>query len=357
MRFGILIGAPLLFACAVDPTLETTSQDARIHNRLGANRLGANRLGANRLGANRLGANRLGANRLTLNPIGAADLLSTDDGRNVLSYIVSCAVPETETLVGTHGTCSADSDCGTIEPGTCTAGTCSYSFPGLLGLAPAWLDEQLDSTGKGWVSACMFARVNAHDTAEEISLRGAHRSLTVSPDEATLYSVEEGAFYGNLFTPLDQPIDWNACQGAGQAAGESGGLVLRDCAEPDPTNPNLTQCGFKFAGDCADFTPDTPSSYACRALVTADSSDDGDDDHDCGGHGHHHGHHDNGHHWGWSHHSHSNHHGHGGDDDDDATATAGDHGMFYVDCHAQAGPAGWRHSHEYQQVITTYVTP
>src|SRR5262249_5145934 len=122
----------------------------------------------------------------------------------------------------------------------------------------------------GWISACLYARVNANDTAEAISLRGKNDGLTVTPDEASIYTVEEGAFYGNFFRDdLSEPIDWNACRGSGQASGEFGGLVLRDCTEPDDTNPGFTKCGFKYGGDCADYTPEFPSPFACRRFDTA----------------------------------------------------------------------------------------
>jgi hypothetical protein len=147
---------------------------------------------------------------------------------------------------------------------TCAAEHCVFS--GSLGLAADWIDHRLASKDERWVSACMFARVNAFDTAEAISLRGAHPGLTVSPDEGSLYTVVEGAFYGNLFTHEDDPIDWNACRGEDQASGEFGGLVLRDCTEPDPDNPGRTMCGFNDAGDCRDYTPDFPSPYACKSF-------------------------------------------------------------------------------------------
>jgi hypothetical protein len=81
--------------------------------------------------------------------------------------------------------------------------------------------------------------------------------LKADAAEREKYPLEEGAFYGNVFVPLDQPIVWIACRGADQAAGEFGGLVDRDCAEPDPAHPGLTVCGFTFAGDCASFTGET----------------------------------------------------------------------------------------------------
>ena len=111
--------------------------------------------------------------------------------------------------------------------------------------------------------------MNAHATAEPISLRGDYPALALSPGEAEAYTAEEGAFYGQVFTTDDEPINWIACRGQGQAAGEFGGLVVRDCAEPDLLNdPTRTQCGFKYAGDCADFTPVFPSEYACKKFDT-----------------------------------------------------------------------------------------
>ena len=60
---------------------------------------------------------------------------------------------------------------------------------------------------------------------------------------------------------LGDPIDWNACQGVDQAAGETGALIERDCAEPDG-NTGLTKCGFNYAGACGDFEP----HFACKGF-------------------------------------------------------------------------------------------
>ncbi len=224
-------------------------------NRLATNKLATNRLATNRLATNRLATKALSSNSLQASP---TDLLNTADGRDVYAYLINCALPEGVTIEATI-TGAAD----TAPPATlytCSGGTCS--FPGGIGLAEYWIDHKLDAKGQRWVSACIFARVNAHDTAEPVSLRGPHDSLTVTADEAAQFPIQEGAFYGNLFTG-DNPIDWNACRGSGQAAGEFDGLVDRDCTEPD-SDPTKTQCGFNYAGDCADYTPVLPSPYACK---------------------------------------------------------------------------------------------
>jgi hypothetical protein len=178
---------------------------------------------------------RLSDGRTTVNMDSAGKLLSTEDGREVFSFVVSCALPGNVTL-------EADVDGTTFE------------FNGELGLAPEWMTSSLDSVGQGWVSACIFARVNAADVAVPISVRGANLALATDADERSVWSVEEGAFYGNLFTPLDQPILWIACRGAGQVTQpDASGLADRRCATPDPANPGLTMCGFIFAGDCGSF--------------------------------------------------------------------------------------------------------
>jgi hypothetical protein len=238
----------LLAACADVPGESTTRATVLTANRVTVNGVTANRVTVNRLPATRLSTSRLSDGTLSVNMDSAGKLLSTEDGREVFSFIVSCALPSDIML-------SADVD-----------GT-TYGFSGELGLAPEWLTSSLTSEGQGWISACIFARVNANDVALPISMRGANLALATDADERAAWSVEEGAFYGNLFTPMDQPILWVACRGAGQASGEFGGLIERDCAEPDPGNPGFTRCGFIYAGDCGSFS----SNQACEQFSAGGS--------------------------------------------------------------------------------------
>ena len=273
--------ASLLVACTdeMEPEEGTGSQSVVVDNRLAANRLAANRLAANRLAANRLAANRLAANRLKLDPLAAGDLLTTAEGIELLTFVVSCALPSGVTLVA--------EDPVTHDP---------HEFFGELGLAPRWANRKLDKIGQRWISACLFSRVNANNVTVPISLRGPHRGLVTTAAERAGWTQEEGAFYGNLFLPLNTPIEWIACRGRAQAAGETGGLADRDCTEPDPLNPGKTLCGFTFAGDCGDYPP-APEGRACRTFsqhgyyascsdepvfgaAHHDSHDDDDDDDD-----------------------------------------------------------------------------
>jgi hypothetical protein len=234
----LITTASLLAACTDFSAESTKSSTVLTGNRVTANRVTANRVTANRLPAARLMGSRLSDGRTTVNMDSAGKLLSTEDGREVFSFVVSCALPGNVTL-------EADVDGTTFE------------FTGELGLAPEWLTSSLGSVGQGWVSACIFARVNAADVALPISVRGANLALATDADERSVWSVEEGAFYGNLFMPLDQPILWIACRGAGQLTQPgASGLADRQCAKPDPANPGYTMCGFIFAGDCGSFSTD-----------------------------------------------------------------------------------------------------
>jgi hypothetical protein len=256
--------APLfLVACAIDsPDMSTTEQHTEIDNRLAGNRLAGNRLAGNRLAGNRLAGNSLSSTRLEALEA-TADMLKTEDGREVYSYMVGCALEEGMTI---EATVPSAPD---VRPPdfnyTCKNHRCKFS--GGVGLAPGWAWHRLGETDQRWVSACLFARVNAHNAFEMISLRGRNDALGVSWREASKYTLQEGAFYGNLFTDDPDPNakpDWHACRGADQAAGEYGGLELRDCAEPDPANPGLTQCGFQYAGDCGDYSYRSRTDFACE---------------------------------------------------------------------------------------------
>ena len=97
--------------------IASTSQAAETHNRLATNRLATNRFATNRLATNRLSADP-----------SAEELLSTEDGRDVYSYIISCALPADVTIVA-------------------TVDGIPYDFPGSIGLTPA--GSTIRSTRKG----------------------------------------------------------------------------------------------------------------------------------------------------------------------------------------------------------------
>jgi hypothetical protein len=275
-----------------EPNLSMSTQGVLEGNKIISNKIISNRLQLNKIISNKIISNKLSNFRYR---IAANDLMSTADGREVLDYVVSCAIPSGVTLEGRH------------------AGV-TYEFHGGVGLAPRWLDRALREGEQRWVSACLISRVNRFGIPVEISIRGPHDALVVSTGEAQDFTREEGAFFGNVFTPINEPIIWNACRGRNEASSESGDLDLRDCAEPDPANPGFTLCGFNYVGDCQDWTPPS-NAYACKKFQEPRSSDD------CGDH----------------------------DDDHE--------GGYYEKCYDEAGRGHWPHAERFDEVITVFVQP
>lgn len=263
MRTTLFALALTASACTVemaDDAVSSTNQALESRNRLATNRLATNRLATNRLATNRLATNSLGKLFALAD---TAEILETAAGRDVYSYVVGCALDEGVTIEADVVDTTANDGNGNYQ---CVDGHCT--FDGSIGLAPSWADHALSGPGKGWISACMFSRVNEHNISVALSLRGRNPALVVNSEEASLYQNEEGAFYGDLFIDDPDPSvppDWYACSGSGVASNpDAGGLAQRDCAEPNPSNPSLTMCGFNYAGPCADFSPEFPSPYACR---------------------------------------------------------------------------------------------
>lgn len=241
----VVVTVPLLVGCVGTPGESTATSARLVGNRLVASTLAANKVAATKLVGQKLSACQVEPNVYNVNVESSADLLSSISGREVLSAIAACALPSTVRLRATI-------DDGTAE------------FTGDLGLAPDWLTAPLSPDGQRWVSACLFSRVNSLDLFIPVSARGPHPALGVDTDERSMYSLQEGGFFGTYFTPKNEPVAWYACRGAGKAKGEDGDLAQRNCAAPDPQNPGLTLCGFNFAGDCGSFS----ILHACEQFAT-----------------------------------------------------------------------------------------
>jgi hypothetical protein len=199
-------------------------------NRLSVNRLSVNRLSLNRLSVNRLSLNRLSLNRLSLNGAASDGLETTEQGRELLTYVARCALNPQDILVAEH------------------AGV-TYEFPGLLGVAPEWEHAPLTSSLQRWVSACLLAHVNAFDTSVPISLRATEK-LEFDVSESVDFPVYEATFFGNVFN-VDQVM--YACTGDMPDVANvlSEHRELRACS--DPANANGTSaCEFVAVGRCRD---------------------------------------------------------------------------------------------------------
>lgn len=230
MGAGALLVAAVWFSgCAVDssPPFQATKQ--RVST---ANRLSLNGLSANRLSLNRLSANRLSANGLSLNAVESGGLEESEEGRELLAYVVKCALEDGQVL-----TVSVDGQ--------------SYEFHGLVGLAPRWRRRALRRDERDAVSGCLLAHVNAYGVSVPISIRWVGE--ITAPEEASRFSFHEGAFFGNVFSRKQTLY---ACAGdsapdyyGGAPDLDFGDRLLRACS--DPSREGDTFCGFEYAGRCS----------------------------------------------------------------------------------------------------------
>jgi hypothetical protein len=205
------------------------TENGLTENGLTENGLTENGLTENGLTENGLTENGLTENGLTENGLTALDLMKADP--NVIAfvqYLYSCAMPK-----GAHMELTFEH---TGEDGGLTNDP--VSFDGAIGLAPEWglrNDSKCDDNCQKWVSACILARVNAYGQHVDISLRaprgifagaadggvgadsdalGRTDGLKLSSldggvdtvdggvDEADVYPLREGAYYGNIFATV-----------------------------------------------------------------------------------------------------------------------------------------------------------
>ncbi|MBL0219682.1 MAG: hypothetical protein IPQ07_38180 [Myxococcales bacterium] len=204
----------------------------------------SNRLSSNRLSSNRLSSNRLSSNRLSSNSLEVMAMMDTDSGRDVLSYIVGCALPIGQDLVAKDST--------GVE----------YTFPGWIGLAPAWATRAPTVSERRWVTACLLSRTNVNGVPVKISMRhDTNLALLTSATERATYTQAEGAFYGDLFAPV--PVTY-ACSNRAWSP-----LVgtFRACA----LSPNgiATDCTFTYTGSCTKACGDKTAPFnGCKGLGT-----------------------------------------------------------------------------------------
>jgi hypothetical protein len=222
-------------------------QGALTHNALTHNALTHNALTHNALTHNALTHNALTHNALTHNAL-THNALSDPDAREVLSFIVSCALPADETV-------------------EVTVDGVDYSYQGQLGLAPEWgePDGSCDELCQQWVSACLFARVDFLGEERVISVRGENQGLQTCPAERAAYTEREATYYGNVFATSQR---FYACLPPGQTE------IPRVCG------PSIDECFLDVLGSCADLCgkPRQDGSFPdCRA-PDADDGGGGDPD-------------------------------------------------------------------------------
>ena len=188
--------------------------------------------------------NRLAANRLAANSLETQGLMATEGGRELMTYVVGCAIPT--------GTSLTLQDPDGVQ----------YTYPGWIGLAPAWATRAPTVAERRWVTACLLSRTNVNGVLVNISMRSdTNTALLTSAAERDLYTRAEGAFYGDLFAPT--PVTY-ACSNRGWTA-----LVgtFRACALS--YNGTSTDCGFIYAGACTTACSDKIAPFGgCKGAGT-----------------------------------------------------------------------------------------
>jgi hypothetical protein len=109
------------------------------------------------------------------------DLANDPYSREFFEYLVSCALPQGEVITWQ-----------------------SQTWPGELGLCPAWKDSAPDLACQELVSSCLLARSNAYGETVQISLRGLYTNdspLPIGGTEVDQFGWAEGGFFGNIFCP------------------------------------------------------------------------------------------------------------------------------------------------------------
>ena len=222
---GSLLAVSLVSCGGADDTDSVAERQAAVvtANALTANALTANALTANALTANALTANALTANALTANAL-TANGLRDPLGRELLKYVVSCALPADARV-------------------TVTVEGARYEFPGSIGLAPDWGNARgsCDRSCQRWVSACVLARVDAAGIKREISIRGDHPALRPAAHELRDFPAREATYYGNLFA---EHAPRYLCLSPGARSDE------RVCG------PSLADCPMTVVGQCDDVCDD-----------------------------------------------------------------------------------------------------
>jgi hypothetical protein len=227
-------------ACTVDHNLTIDEEDTEMleegvtsANSLTLNSLTLNSLTLNSLTANTLMLNSLTASSLLDNALTATALESEASSRTLMYYIVGCALDPDQQISLTF-----------------SSGT-SVTYNGSIGLASEWGEPggQCDEECRGWVSACVLARLNFLGVRVPISIRGNHEALQVTPEEANLFPRREAAYFGNIFGSHQVR---KACHSPGSE------VIGRVCGS---SNNN---CGVDVLGSCAGLcnAPAADGSYS-----------------------------------------------------------------------------------------------
>ncbi|PUA29115.1 MAG: hypothetical protein B0W54_00440 [Cellvibrio sp. 79] len=171
----------------------------------------------------------------TEHPLRNESLAQTEQGRQLLKYLVSCALPETDGVF-------------VVVDGK------RYVFPGNLGWVPDWIDRPMTVAEKRRMSACIAAHTNFFGKTVRISVRSdnpaAPKGFQTTAAERKNYSFFEAGFFGNLF--VSNPVSY-VCLGNDFAEREKHlENLYRVCSLEHKNVTGFSRCNFKIVGLCKD---------------------------------------------------------------------------------------------------------
>jgi hypothetical protein len=214
------------------PSLQTTAQPV-----LNLNGTNLNGIKFNGTNLNGLESNGINLNGINLNGLNSPDFrawFNQDVTRHemLMKYMVQCAAPAGELRTFTN-------------PETNT----TYTWNGVLGLAPDWASGQPATTAElRIVSACLAAHVNPYGEHVSISVLGLDATGQPTPytsEELESHGLKEGCFFGNLFQ--SEPVLFVGNDGLSLSSAESSS---RACA----LGSSLQECSpMVYVGQCEDF--------------------------------------------------------------------------------------------------------
>lgn len=240
----LLVGTGCIAAPADEIPEDVAESASEVSGNQDHSRIVTNGLSAAFLMSSREAILNLSERELTPSTIAASPLMSDADGRSLLAYVITCAFDwETKVTVSMEGK--------------------TASFEGGIGLAKGWSGRALTHSEKRWMTACLLAHANALGRKVPLSLRGSHPALATTTDEELEFTVEEGAYYGNLFNRESDKPEVLACSGKSAedpcARVTSRWVADRVCAEGSATE---SACGFFVVGSC--FASDSEALRACN---------------------------------------------------------------------------------------------
>lgn len=168
-------------------------------------------------------------------PLRNEALAHTEQGRQLLKYLVSCALPAQDSVVvNVQGQ--------------------RYVFQGMLGGVPAWVERALTDNEKRILSACMAARTNFFQKTVRISLRSddpaAPEGFQTTVEERETYPFFEASFFGNYF--VANPVSYVCLGDQTDAREQHMENVFRVCSLPHESLVGYSRCNFKIVGKCKD---------------------------------------------------------------------------------------------------------